>query len=323
VVALAFIAALVIFLTTRLGDSSKNTTPDYVLLPSVVNMAYDEAKTFLESEGFEVVEGDTEKNNTVDEGYVSSQRPAADTKLRPGYPVTLHLSEGAVKAMIPNFGFKTLSEAQVLVENTKFVIGDIEYVNDDLDKGYILSQSPEAGVEAKDDAVISLKVSLGPEHTQVIMPRLTSVMLEEAQRSLIELGLEVGDITYEDHPTIEKDAVITQSISEGDEVDLATLVDLVISLGNEEEEEESEEADPNAISTKIYNIPTASYVGQSITVKVTYEKNGVTTVPYNSSHVITEEDAAVSIEVSASGKGVLNFFINDVLLSSREVDFSQ
>jgi serine/threonine-protein kinase len=323
VILLGFLTAFIIFVFTRLGAERAGDGPDFVFLDDVVGMTYEAAKGQLEEGGFIVIDGESEYNNMIATGLVSKQSPPANTKLRPGFKITLHESLGATMAKVPSLVNKTLTDAEVLVDNTEFSIGDITYVNDDLDKGYILSQTPSAGVDAKDDAMIDLVVSLGPEYNLMIVPRLTDLTLEEAQKRLIELSLVVGELTYENHPTIEKDRVITQGISEGTEVELDSTVDLVISLGNEEDEEDLEEKDPNAITTKAYNIPASDYIGQSIIIKVTYEKSGATSVVYNQTHVITEEAPAVLIEVSASGEGVLYFFINDEIISSRAVDFSQ
>lgn len=321
VVLLAFITVLVVFVFTRLGDAPE-VQPDFVILADVVNTDYDAAKAKLELEGYVVIQGIVEKNNDIPEGFVSSQNPIAGTKLRPGYKITLNTSEGADKAVVPNLEFKTLSEAQVIIENTDFTIGEIDYINNDIDQGFILSQDPEAGTDIRNDAVINLIVSLGPEHNQVSVPRLTDMEIEEAKKLIIDLGLEVGEMVYENHLSIEKDKIITQSIAEGTEVDFDTLIDLTISLGKEEEEEE-EESDPNAVKTLAYNIPTSDYANETITLKVTYEKSGVTSTVYNQSHKIEADTNAVLIEVTGSGKGYLNFFINDQLVTSINVDFSK
>ncbi|MBN2796725.1 MAG: Stk1 family PASTA domain-containing Ser/Thr kinase [Clostridia bacterium] len=323
VVLLAFVMVLVIFVVSRLADQEKVNVPESITLDSVVGMTYEEGKIYLEEQGYTVIEGDLEKNNEVPAGSISSQRPVAGTKLRPGYKITLNISEGATLAKVPNLLFKTVNEAEIIIENSDFTIGNITYVNDDLDKGYILEQDPIANAEAKDNAAINLIVSLGPEYNKVIMPRLTDMTLEDAQRTLIELGLEVGNLEYVEHVSIEKDHVISQSVQEGTELDLASLVDLSISLGQgTEEEEENPDENADTISSKAYNIPTGDYKGQTITLKITFESGSGTVTLYEQSHTIAEDMEAVLVEVTSSGSGVLNFFVNNGLISSREVDFS-
>jgi serine/threonine-protein kinase len=322
VVLLAFLTVLIIFIFTRLGPANKITATDNIILPDVVNQSFEEGKALLESEGLKVIEGSLEKNNEVAPGYISSQSPRAGQKVRPNYTVTLNISEGATTAEIPSVTFKTLNEAEVLIENTKFTLGEIDYVNDDLDKGFVIAQLPAAGTTAKDDEVIYLTVSLGPEHNQVVVPRLTNLSLTDTQRRLIELGLDVGEIEYEIHPSIEKDHVISQSISEGTEVEAGVLIDIILSLGTEEEEEEEPVEGDATTSTKAYNVPVGSYVGETIDITVLFEQDGMVETLYNASHTIEESTGAIFVEVTGTGKGILNFLINGQLNNSTSVDFS-
>ncbi|MBI9011653.1 MAG: Stk1 family PASTA domain-containing Ser/Thr kinase [Clostridiales bacterium] len=325
VVLLAFIMVFVIFVFTRL-EPDKVTEPDFVEMTNVVGMTIEEATSTLEAIGHEVLIGSSEKNNAVPSGSVSSQSPAAGTKLRPTYKVTLFPSEGSTLAVIPNLIQKQLADAEVELQNSKFDLGAVDYVNDDIDKGFILSQDPAPGTEANDDAVINVVVSLGPEYNLIIVPRLTDLTLEEAQKRILDIGLEVDDITYENHPTIEKDHVITQSVAEGTEVDLEAMISIVISLGTGEEEDPEEGTDevtdPNVETTKKYNLVAADFIGQDVTVKVLFEKDGITSVIHNQIHPVDVETGGIPVEVTASGKGTLSFFVNDILLNSISVDFS-
>ena len=320
VVLLAFVMVLVVFIFTRLDKSDKVVAADVVILPSVVGQPFEEAKALLESEGFVVIEGEAEKNNDIPVGSVSSQRPAADQKLRTGFRVTLYVSDGANTAMVPSLTFKTLNEAEVVVSNTAFTLGEVTYVNDDLDKGFVISQLPVAGTEVNDDTEILLTVSLGPEHNEVVVPRLTNLSLTDAQRTLIELDLEVGDILYEVNPTIEKDHIISQSISEGTEVNPGELINIVVSLGTEEDDEEDDEQNTGE-STKSFNFPASDLIGETVKVTVVFERDGEMLTLYNQNHEITEASSVIFIEVTSSGSGILNFFIKDQLVNSRAIEF--
>lgn len=320
VVLLAFITVLVVFTLSNMEP--ENTEPVYVYLTDVVNMPFEQAKATLIEEGYEVEEGITERNNSVDAGSVSSMRPPAGSKLKPGYKIILNISEGANKAIIPSLVFKTLDDAEVILKNTKFTIGTIEYVNEDLDKGYILSQDPPADTEAKDDAEINLVVSLGPEYTKVIVPRLTGLTLEEAQLRLEEIGLEIDGIEYEEHATFEKDQIISQSVPEGTEVEMSRLIDIVISTGTgEEEEDPNNPTDPEAVEKK-FILSLSEHVGSDVNVVVWLEQEGVTSVVYDQVHSITEEESSIIVPVTGKGVGILSIFVNDQLYQSRQVDFS-
>lgn len=322
VVILALVMALVIFFLGRLEPNAPEQ-PNFLELINVVGLPIEEAENALLAEGYKVLIAEAEKNNAIDEGRVFEQTPVAGTKLRPGYPVTIYPSDGPTLAVVPNLLQITIEDAKVKLENSSFSVGTIDYENNDIDKGYIIAQDPVSGTEANDDTVINFVVSLGPEYNKVIVPRLTSLELEEAQRRILDIGLEIDEITYENHPTIEKDQVISQSISEGTEVDLDTMLNLVISLGTGEEEPEEEVVDPNAAKSKKFNLSLPDYIGSTVTIRVLYEKEGL--VPeevYNSQHNITSDLPGATIELVGSGKGTLSIFVNDSLYTSTSVDFS-
>lgn len=103
---------------------------------------------------------------------------------------------------------------------------------------------------------------------------------------------------------------------------MGQLIDVVISLGSEEEEPEEPVEGEDGPSTKAYNVPVGSYVGETIDITVLFEKDGVVETLYNASHTVAEDTGAILVEVSGSGQGILNFLINGQLNNSTTVDFS-
>ncbi len=66
---------------------------------------------------------------------------------------------------------------------------------------------------------------------KVIVPRLISKMLSQAQNLIIEAGLIIGETRTEHHPTAPVDQVISQRPAVGSSVNKGSLVDIVISSG--------------------------------------------------------------------------------------------
>ena len=322
VVLLAFVTALVIFVVGRMTPNL-DEQPTIVELMNVVGLPVVEAESTLEAQGFNVIVAGAEPNSEYAKGTIYRQSVPAGSKIRPDYKITLYPSAGATKALTPNLIQTTIEDARVKINNTTFVLGTIDYVNDDIDKGYIISQDPSANLEAADDTVINVVVSLGPEYNNAIMPKIRELTLEEAQKIIIEIGLEIDEITYEAHETIEKGAIISQSIAEGTEVDLDSMVSVVVSTGSGEEEVvDPVEGDPNAVTTKTFSVQLPEHVGQDVTVKVLFEKDGQVSVIHNQVHAITADVPAAPVELQGSGKGTLSIFVNDVLFTSTSVDFS-
>ena len=53
-----------------------------------------------------------------------------------------------------------------------------------------------------------------------------------------------------------------------------------------------------------------------------YEKGDSSSIIYAQSHEITEEESSKKIEVPGSGTGTLYFIVNDTIINSSVVDFS-
>lgn len=320
VILLAFIMATIIFVLTRL-EPKNIEAPNYVEIIDVVGKSIDEAKASLEGEGYTVLIGEAEKNNDIPKDYIIQQTPPAGTKVKPGSRITLYPSDGATVLLIPNLTQIQVEDAKVRLENTSFEFGEIEYVNDDMAKGFVLSQTPAPGSEAKEGAVIDFKVSLGPEFNKVLMPKVSGLTINEAQERLLEIGLDIDDIDYEAHEFVEKDKIISQSVTEGTEVEPGSLVSIVVSTGTGEEETE-ETTDPAAKREKSFVLPLASYAGQTVKVKIMYEKDGFQTPVFEDTFTVPADNPNMSFKVTESGKGRFNVFINDKYELSQPVDFS-
>ncbi|MGJ9407287.1 PASTA domain-containing protein [Nesterenkonia aurantiaca] len=89
---------------------------------------------------------------------------------------------------------------------------------------------PEAEAAVEPDSAVVLYISTGPE--SVLVPDgLQGSSEEEVRDALEEVGLEVGEISQENHPSIEADMLIRTDPDAGSSVAPGTEVDLVLSTG--------------------------------------------------------------------------------------------
>lgn len=101
--------------------------------------------------------------------------------------------------------------------------------------GTVLEQDPAAGLNVTQaDAVITVVVSAGPE--QVEMIDLTNQELQWAHIQLRDRGLSVGKIVEEYDETIEKGKIISHTPAQGALLNPGDKIDVVVSLGSEEDE---------------------------------------------------------------------------------------
>jgi serine/threonine-protein kinase len=89
----------------------------------------------------------------------------------------------------------------------------------------VVSTDPEAGAEADREEGVTLTISRGIE-----VPAVTGQELEEAQRTLEELGLTVS-VTEEESEEVDEGLVITQSPDTGSTLGSGGEVSLTVSTG--------------------------------------------------------------------------------------------
>ena len=154
----------------------KGTTIDLVLskgpapakeisVPDLTNKAPAEAQELLRSLGLVASAGEDVSSETVGEGRVATQSPAAGSTLKEGETVTYHLSMGAEKMLVPDLTGKTLAEAEALVGSDINIV-TLYYYSDTVEYGVIMSQDPAADtkLEKGSTATITVRVSAGPEN---------------------------------------------------------------------------------------------------------------------------------------------------------------
>lgn len=98
-----------------------------------------------------------------------------------------------------------------------------------VEKDVVLGQNPEAGEIVKENQVIELIVSDGPQ--VIIIPDVVGSYEVEAINELENSGLEIGEIKYEFNDEFENGVVFKQNPNENIEVKEGTKIDLYVSKG--------------------------------------------------------------------------------------------
>ncbi len=204
--------------------------------------------------------------------------------------IPLHL--GPVDNAVPLLIGRTQTAAQSLLWSYGFELGEVTgaYSNE-YAKGQIISQDPEAGAHLEKGGKVNITVSLGPEESgdqfTVTVPKLTQQTLEDARAAITKAGLVLDQVTYQDSTTVEKDRVISQSISAGSTVDKGSKINLVVSKGI---------AEPRTLSIKL---DYAQAKEENFRVSVTLTDQGETTNVF----VEQRSRSSASDTVQITGKG--------------------
>lgn len=103
--------------------------------------------------------------------------------------------------------------------------------NSDKPQGTVLKTIPDVGVGVKQNSVVKVSVSAGPE--KVPVPNIIGYILSDAEFQLENAGLKKGSIIPVNDEKIEKDRVIRLSPDAGSEVTKGAIVDIWVSKGPE------------------------------------------------------------------------------------------
>lgn len=202
-----------------------------VRLPNLVGNDLEDVQQTLDSLGVAYL---VEYKDSLSEPHnkVMDMNPKADSEVSKGATVTLTVSNnGGIE--LPNVVFRSEAEATAALEREGFKVVKLEEQNNEIVKGNVISQQPDAGTLVERGSEVTITISLGRENSDITMPNLTPLSEEAARAKLEELGLVCGEVTEVYDDTVAKGCVCYQSYTVGATIEKGTTVDIRISMGPE------------------------------------------------------------------------------------------
>jgi serine/threonine-protein kinase len=235
------VAAVVIGILVGLALTRDTTTK----VPNVTGNQLGVAITLLEQDGFTVgdvvrVEREAPANEVLEQDPAASP-PSDQASLDCAFvtffcskpDVTLTVSAGPGSAEVPSTAGQTEEEATQQLEAAGFKV-DVERVNSEtVAPGQVIYSEPRGGNTATKGSTVTLFVSRGPKLIKV--PVLVGAQRETAVQRLRARGLEAG--IAEEESSSPQGQVIQQSPDAGTQVEPGSTVAIVVSAGEEEEEQ--------------------------------------------------------------------------------------
>ena len=212
-----------------------------VTVPSLTNMTEDVAQTTLKGMGLDFQKGGEEASDTVPEGQVCRQSPAAGTEVEAdNTTVVYYISTGAAEennevetVTVPSLTNMTEDVAQTTLKGMGlgFQKGG-EEASDTVPEGQVCRQDPAAGTEVEINTTIVYYISTGPEEeeTVTIPAGLTGQTLSQVQSQLQSLGLNFT-VEQEASSDVAVGNVISLSPEEGSVVPAGSSVTVTVSIG--------------------------------------------------------------------------------------------
>ncbi len=172
-----------------------------------------------------------ENSDEVAKGIVLSQEDAPDTVVPRYSSVIVTVSSGSDKVELADLGLTemTLDTAVRLIEGKGLKATVVEENHETALVGTILRYEPVDKATLGD--TVTLYVSKGPEIETVAVPKLEGQSADWAAQLLTSSGLIPGSITEEHHDTVPAGCIIRQAVVAGEQAELGTVVDYVVSLG--------------------------------------------------------------------------------------------
>jgi len=223
-------APIVLLLALLVGGGAwYQFTGSYEVVPPVSSLTVDEATVILAplELGVEVVE---EFSEDIPPGVVIRTDPASGENARKGSPVTLVVSKGQERYIVPSdLAGQDPKDVTSALEALTLVIAATNEVFDELiPVGKVVSTDPAGGTSVKRETSITILVSKGPAPVEV--PPIIGTLITDATTTLGALGL-TTETTREDFDDSVAGTILSTDPIPGTTVPKGTVIKVVLSKG--------------------------------------------------------------------------------------------
>lgn len=223
-------APLLLILALLVGGGTwYQFTGSYEVVPPVSSLTVDEATVILAplELGVEVVE---EFSEDIPAGVVIRTDPASGENARKGSPVTLIVSKGQERYLIPSdLTGQDPKDATSALEALTLVISATNEVFDEvIPVGKVVSTDPVGGTSVKRETPVTILVSKGPAPVEV--PPIIGTLITDATTTLGAIGL-TTETTREDFDDSVAGTILSTDPIPGTMVPKGTIIKVVLSKG--------------------------------------------------------------------------------------------
>ncbi|WP_037577286.1 Stk1 family PASTA domain-containing Ser/Thr kinase [Phaeacidiphilus oryzae] len=179
----ALVAVLVGGLTWTLNGAL------YTTMPGVLSLSASAAEQKLHQDGLST-RVTRAYSETVTRGDVISTDPGPGSRISKDGTVTLLVSQGPERHVMPDVTGRTLAAARQAITAAKLAVGTTtQQYSATVPKGSVVSTQPAAGQSLKPGTPVALTLSQGPQ--PVPLPQVTGLPVDQAQQQLSAAGFTV------------------------------------------------------------------------------------------------------------------------------------
>ena len=234
--AISAIIGLILLFVLSFGSTlliSRLTNPAEVDVPEIIGLSKEEAQKQIEEAKLKFEVGKEEYDKEVPEGHIISYKTEigdytkvhTSLKVKEGSTISVVVSKGQEKTIVPNVKGKEKEEAIKLLEDAKLKVEVIEENSKTVKEGFVISQEIEPDTEAFAGDIVKIHVSTGVEKATV--PDVIGKSQEEAKKALEDSGFAVTITTAEDSSK-GKGVVIKQTLNAGESVEKGSSITITV-----------------------------------------------------------------------------------------------
>lgn len=167
-----------------------------VRVPNFVGLAPQDAERLAISDGLIISIDNRFYSADVPEGYIVSQSPGPNARVRRGWRVRLAQGLGPQRTPIPNVVGQSERVAELNISRRGLEIGTIATIHlPGSQPATVIAQSPVAGARNAASPKISLLLAASANAQSYIMPNFVGQSFREAQSTVGDAGFVVGKIS--------------------------------------------------------------------------------------------------------------------------------
>jgi serine/threonine-protein kinase len=210
------------------GLPADGGTPATIEIPDLTGSSQTQALNDLQLLGF-TVGIENSAHPTVPAGAVIRTQPLANTVTNPDTLVTIIVSVGQEAFPIPYVIDLETERAVYVIEKSGFTVGQKLEVNDDnIPRGFVISQNPIAGKKMSPESTVDLVISSGPSLIEI--SDLSRKSPEDATQILETLGFEYEII--EEYSEEVNEGLVSHTVPDaGEIVTPEEIITVIVSLG--------------------------------------------------------------------------------------------
>ena len=171
---------------------------------------------------------------------------------------------------VPDVTGKQVEIAKEILSKEHLNVSVNEIESDEVPVGEVITQTPSGGAVVKENRTIYLTVSKGNQGSEVLMPDLRDLTLDEAKKKLSEIGLTLGSVHYAESEKYENGKIISQSPASPRKVAKGSSVDVIICRKAEKKNDAKNGQDAPTVSgmtldTAMKTLENAGYIVGNVT----------------------------------------------------------